>query len=572
MADPNYPSQSGSQEFSSQQSQQAEQAQQAQYPYGYPPKPPTEQKTYQAYNPPATHQTDAQAAVSSGALPSHEPQASQTTYGANPNPLGANPVTSQFAPPPPQHSNETPLPEPNPHLQPAPADVAHGANDGHRKKSWSTRMHELGTKAATPINALANKLGSQSFLPTTMDKECEKAASILLSFCKDGAHGEGHRPASPTAARSRSRDRAILKIPAKVLANAVGLAIFTTARVGFQFSASTGSGVLIARLPDRSWGPPSGIQVHALGAGFLAGADIYDCICVINTREALDAFTNTRVSLGPDLAVAAGPFGVGGKLDVGAGSGGHSQGKKAAEAEAKAEAADPSLLSADKERPAAAAHKRSSSYKAYGPVFTYVKSRGLFAGVQVDGTVITERKEANAAFYGERIPASRILRGENVPAREAPALWPAGARPLHDALRRAESRSAGDEVIVPPSEATPAINDPKQGYGQGQGQGGHDPIPRSGDPKTGTVSGEHAHATSDELPGYEGAWAPSSARDEKAPLPGSGAGVGADVIPRADDPKTGTVSGEHAHATSDELPGYDGPKAPVQDQKPHTYQ
>ena len=52
-----------------------------------------------------------------------------------------------------------------------------------RGKAWSDKLHKLGHKAAAPINAIANKIGSQAFLPTTMDKECEKAAAILLSFC-----------------------------------------------------------------------------------------------------------------------------------------------------------------------------------------------------------------------------------------------------------------------------------------------------------------------------------------------------------------------------------------------------
>ncbi|KAI8213505.1 hypothetical protein K4K54_001268, partial [Colletotrichum sp. SAR 10_86] len=50
-------------------------------------------------------------------------------------------------------------------------------------KGWGERLTQIGMKAAGPINAMANKMGSQSFLPTTMDKECEKAAKILQSFC-----------------------------------------------------------------------------------------------------------------------------------------------------------------------------------------------------------------------------------------------------------------------------------------------------------------------------------------------------------------------------------------------------
>ena len=57
--------------------------------------------------------------------------------------------------------------------------------EGAEKGSWGfgQRMHELGTKAAEPINAMANKVGSQAFLPSTMDRECDKAASIILRFC-----------------------------------------------------------------------------------------------------------------------------------------------------------------------------------------------------------------------------------------------------------------------------------------------------------------------------------------------------------------------------------------------------
>ena len=46
--------------------------------------------------------------------------------------------------------------------------------------SWGRR---LGAKAAAPIHGLAHIVGAESFLPTTMNKECEKAARILRSFC-----------------------------------------------------------------------------------------------------------------------------------------------------------------------------------------------------------------------------------------------------------------------------------------------------------------------------------------------------------------------------------------------------
>jgi hypothetical protein len=60
----------------------------------------------------------------------------------------------------------------------------------------------------------------------------------------------------------------------------------------------------------------------------MIGLDIYDCVCVINSREALNAFAKTRVALGSDLAVVAGPYGAGGAVEMGMGV----DGKKSKEA------------------------------------------------------------------------------------------------------------------------------------------------------------------------------------------------------------------------------------------------
>lgn len=72
--------------------------------------------------------------------------------------------------------------EASPHGSPVADD------DEHKTSSWSSRFASLGLKAAAPINQLAHKLGSQSFLPETMPKECDKAAGILQSFCSKCAH------------------------------------------------------------------------------------------------------------------------------------------------------------------------------------------------------------------------------------------------------------------------------------------------------------------------------------------------------------------------------------------------
>ncbi|KAK5132172.1 hypothetical protein LTR08_000329 [Meristemomyces frigidus] len=221
-------------------------------------------------------------------------------------------------------------------------------------------------KLGAPVNKLTNKLGSEAFWPTTLDLESDKAARILKSFCKDGFYAEEEIPSEDGP---KQKQKVVQKIPAKVIQNAKGLAIFTTMRTGLWMSGAGGSGILVGRLPDGSWSPPSGILLHTAGLGFLVGVDIYDCVVVINTEKALQAFTKIRCTLGSEISVAAGPVGAGGILET-------------------------------------ELHKRQA------PIYNYMKSRGFYAGVQIDGTVIIERSDENERFYGERIPVGDILAGK----------------------------------------------------------------------------------------------------------------------------------------------------------------
>ncbi|KAK0888093.1 hypothetical protein LTR02_016621 [Friedmanniomyces endolithicus] len=232
------------------------------------------------------------------------------------------------------------------------------------KKGFDASWKAL-DKLGAPVNKLSNKLGSEAFWPTSMDKECDKAARILKSFCKDGFYAEEERPVQDGP---KQKQRVIKKIPESVIRNAKGLAIFTTMRTGLWVSGAGGSGVLVGRLPDGSWSPPSGILLHTAGLGFLVGVDIYDCVVVINSEQAMQAFMSTRCTLGGEISVVAGPVGAGALLET-------------------------------------ELHKRQA------PIFTYLKSRGFYAGVQIDGTVIIERSDENERFYGHRYPVKEILAG-----------------------------------------------------------------------------------------------------------------------------------------------------------------
>ncbi|GMG09425.1 unnamed protein product [Aspergillus oryzae] len=246
------------------------------------------------------------------------------------------------------------------------------------KKNFDKAWDAL-DKLGPPVNRLTNKLGSEAFWPMTIDKESEKVARILQSFCKDGVYVEESKESTPVPEtkggkqpidKPRGKPKVLQKIPSEVIKQAKGLAIFTAMRTGLWFSGAGGSGVLIARVPETGeWSAPSGILLHTAGLGFLVGADIYDCVMVINTYEALEAFTKVRVTLGGEIGVTAGPVGVGGVLE-------------------------------------------SEVHKRRAPIWTYVKSRGFYAGVQIDGTVVIERIDENERFYGRKISAKEILSGQ----------------------------------------------------------------------------------------------------------------------------------------------------------------
>lgn len=55
----------------------------------------------------------------------------------------------------------------------------------HTSKSGFDKLWGWADKLGAPVNRLSNKLGSEAFWPTTLDKESDKAARILRSFCSE---------------------------------------------------------------------------------------------------------------------------------------------------------------------------------------------------------------------------------------------------------------------------------------------------------------------------------------------------------------------------------------------------
>ncbi|CDU23282.1 related to YSC84-protein involved in the organization of the actin cytoskeleton [Sporisorium scitamineum] len=265
-------------------------------------------------------------------------------------------------------------------------------------------------------NRTAGKFGAESFWPTELGLECDKAARILRTFTTKGASVEvdtnnaaglndqnavippaapqydvkGKKIKDPHKYDSRKTQKVIRKIPPKVLQKAQGLAIFTVFRTGFGFSGASGSGVVLSRLPDGSWSAPSGLLIHTIGYGFLIGLDIYDVVLVLRNQRAVDAFKHPKVSLGGELSVAFGPVGNGATVESGV------------------EAA---------------------------PCWSYVKSKGFYAGLQLDGTIMLKRDDENGRFY-----KSPDIKVDSILSGQLPGPVPAAVTPLWQTIYAAEGR------------------------------------------------------------------------------------------------------------------------------------
>ncbi|XP_036235621.1 SH3 domain-containing YSC84-like protein 1 isoform X5 [Molothrus ater] len=136
-------------------------------------------------------------------------------------------------------------------------------------------------------------------------------------------------------------------------------------------------------MSQATWSAPSAIGIAGLGGGFEIGIEVSDLVIILNHERAVEAFAKGgNLTLGGNLTVAIGPLGRNLEGDV--------------------------------------------ALRSSAAVYTYCKSRGLFAGVSLEGTCLIERKETNRKFYGQDIRASAILLGD-VP-------FPAQADDLYETL------------------------------------------------------------------------------------------------------------------------------------------
>jgi len=197
-------------------------------------------------------------------------------------------------------------------------------------------------------------------------------------------------------------------IPDKLLDEAKAIVIVPdTIKAGLVLGGRRGRGVLSVRTADGGWSNPSFVTLTGGSIGLQVGVQSADVVLVFRSERGLDSIVNGKFTLGADAGVAAGPMG----------------------------------------RNAAAA--TDGQMKA--EIWSWSRARGLFAGVALDGAVLSIDNRANEAVYGQDTTPRMIFEDR---ASQPPSAVIAGFRErLADASATAHAARRDDGAPV----ATPAV-------------------------------------------------------------------------------------------------------------------
>ncbi len=155
-------------------------------------------------------------------------------------------------------------------------------------------------------------------------------------------------------------------IPEELLAKANAIAIYPNVlKAGFIFGGRFGRGVVLRKDDNGKWGPVAFSTIGGGSWGLQIGGSATDLILVIMNERGLNGLLSNNFTVGADAAVAAGPVG------------------------RNSEAATDLTLRAG--------------------IISYSRSRGLFAGMALDGAVLTQDNNSNTAYYGKSLTSRDIL-------------------------------------------------------------------------------------------------------------------------------------------------------------------
>src|SRR6476661_8666937 len=195
-------------------------------------------------------------------------------------------------------------------------------------------------------------------------------ASVVLPQARTSTtkqSDEGARATSAAAVLGEIMEAPDQSIPESLLKKAYGIAVIPHVVKGaFGIGGRYGKGLVAQRNADGGWGTPLFIEIGGGSFGLQLGVEATDVVMVFTNREGIQPLLKGKLKIGADAAATAGP--VGRKAEVGT---------------------DILLKSA---------------------IYSYSRSKGLFAGVALDGAVIQLDDDANKSVYGKESVAADLAR------------------------------------------------------------------------------------------------------------------------------------------------------------------
>jgi len=211
-----------------------------------------------------------------------------------------------------------------------------------------------------------------------------------------------------------------LQIPDQLLARAEGIVILpANVKVALIGGARFGGGVMLVRTQNRDWSNPVFVKSGGGSVGFQWGGQVADIVLVLTTKRSIEGITDGKLTLGADASVAAGPVG----------------------------------------RTAMA----STSLTFDSEIYAYSRTKGLFAGVSLEGSGIFINNKANRRFYDGEASATAILSANSTPPAPADELV-AEIRRITSVAQQPAAENAKPATEVAPVEArTYPLPDPQPG-------------------------------------------------------------------------------------------------------------
>ena len=197
------------------------------------------------------------------------------------------------------------------------------------------------------------------------------AATTVVDIAHAGAREEG-RLLTATEVLQEVQAMPDQRIPDALLSRAYGIAVIPdVTKVAFIFGGRHGNGVLVVRdTLSSAWSNPAFISLTGGSWGFQAGAQSSDIILVFTTKTGIEGVAGGKLTLGADASVATGPVG--------------RQGSAATDLNFNAE------------------------------IYSYARTRGLFGGIALDGSVISIDRSANSSLYGKSgVTATEIFSAQS---------------------------------------------------------------------------------------------------------------------------------------------------------------